>query len=648
MRVAPVLSVEPLTCIPTGLWVYHFSDGPAVEITRDARWFFYAERPPVLVRHAPLLCSEQSQRLIDDERDVDVMFECLHHCEDADVARQAVDAFCDAYRTPKYSPNASPSSHSSCACMTADESVGAVPIKMDGDAPKQESQQQAPSSPTVSMVSATGLYSRVFSLCDGLRCWRTMASQLRRLISLNPSAFAGAVIARVAIAGGEDTRGSRGNDIVSTLTSTASSRDSFIGSSSMNPWVEAARTEARRLTASSTSNAQLSSSSGTDLGNHSTAAPDRGGGGGSGSGGSPRIVSPRVGGGLTRDSWQVVIGETLAGAMPDVARGEMRGVERCCSVADVRGSACSPSPEMSCDAAYSPLPLITRALQDVVGGLYAARMIRESFGWIVRGEGDLAETEHSTLEERERRLDQLGCLLWNVGDLRRSLPWHDKEEGISVKTRDASSGAKGGSGAGAGSQAEAPEVDREGVDAGGPNGKPPAAESRTGGKGTVSFVRLVVEELQVQLVRVLDAAASISVPDSPYPSFQMDAGYSCGHAGWRSPDDREAGMGCMTCEEVVKPFLSNPYACCVSWVPWAGTDGEEFSPAFFQRLGLTFSVEGDDIKVRATIRLLSNECPTVRTGARTLEFVEMVYATAFGEILVVNLLKRDMPPRRFC
>lgn len=495
------------------------------------------------------------------------MFECLHRCEDTEVARQAIDALCDAFRRPKYLSDP-PSAQPACACTT---DGGGVPIKMDIDAMKDEPQELAPSSPTVSTLSATGLFSRVFSLCDGLRCWRAMSPQFGRLISLNPSAFAGAVIARVAIWGTDNTRG---GGTTTSSTARASPRSTLLGSGSTNPWVTVAQMEARR---SLTSGAQSSSSSGTGLGARSTAAPDRGGGG-SGSGRSPRVGSPSVGGGLTRDSWQVVIGETLAGAMPDVARGEMRGAERCCSVVDVRSSSCSPSPEAACDAAYSPLPLLTRALQDVVGGLYAARMIRESFGWIVRGEGDLGETEDSTLEERERRLDQLGCLLWNIGDLRRSLPWHDGEGGKSEKNRDAGK--------------------EEGAEVVASNEKPLTSEGGGGDAGPVSFVRLVVEELQVQLVRVLDAAASISVPESPYPSFQMEDGYACEHGGWRTPDACDEGLGCVTCEEVVKPFLSNPYACCTSWVPWAGTDGEEFSPAFFQRLGLTFSVEGDDMKVR--------------------------------------------------
>lgn len=67
-----------------------------------------------------------------------------------------------------------------------------------------------------------------------------------------------------------------------------------------------------------------------------------------------------------------MIGETLAEAMPDVGRGEMREAERCCSMVDVRSSFCSLSLKAACDAAYSALPLLTRALQNVVGGLYAA------------------------------------------------------------------------------------------------------------------------------------------------------------------------------------------------------------------------------------------------------------------------------------
>ena len=63
----------------------------------------------------------------------------------------------------------------------------------------------------------------------------------------------------------------------------------------------------------------------------------------------------------------------------------------------------------------------------------------------------------------------------------------------------------------------------------------------------------------------------------------------------------EGDRDCVTCREVLRPFLDNPHECWTTWVPWAGVDGEgerEFAPALYERLGLQWSVEGDAVKVR--------------------------------------------------
>lgn len=294
------------------------------------------------------------------------------------------------------------------------------------------------------------------------------------------------------------------------------------------------------------------------------------GGKGRGDGGSPAAVDC--------GSWQAVVGETLAGAMPEVARGRMRGVPGCCAVVDPSSSSVSSvssADVLSRDASYSPLPLMVRALQDVVGDLHAARMVRDAFSWIVRGAGELAEATNATVVEQDRRIDELGSLVWSLGDLRRSLPLHDTER---VKV-----------------SAAAGDDDDEGDSGGGGGGG--------GERGSVSFMRVVVEQMQVHLVRVLDATASVPLPECPFASFKMESGYECEHVGWWAAEEgfegepREA-RGCVMCKEVVKPFMDNPYECWTSWVPWAGTDADEFSPAFYRRLGLSCSVEGGDVKVR--------------------------------------------------
>ncbi len=499
------------------------------------------------------------------------MFDCLHRCEDPAAARRALSAIYSAIRKPDFALRL-PSRKSNNSLTTG---VGGGEVT--------SSSGHNPPSPTDDspISSVTALFSRVFSLLDGLDCWRSASPQLRELISLNPSAFAGAVIARAAISlptpGGAQVVGLQSNAGAMANgnpppSSAAGASESAAGEGGGGGGLGPLRPTPGRANGPVGTSSFVAGAgemprldAAVVLGR--SEEEGQGGGGGGGGGGEGGEGGE---GGIAADSWRKVAGETLAGAMPDVARGRMRGAQGCCSVSDPSSSPSSPSGAevFSCDAAYSPLPLMVRALQDVIGDLQAARMVRDAFSWITRGEGELAEVPGSTVTDRERRLDQLGSLVWSLGDLRRSLPLHDRD----AKAAAAAAAAGGGGGGG-------------------------------GGRG-VSFVRVVVEQMEIHLVRVLDVTAAKPLPDCPFVSFKMDSGYACKHPGVRpeeEEDEEEEGghRGCVTCKEVVKPFLDNPYECWTSYVPWNGTEGEGFSPDFFRQLGLQCSVvEGGAVKVR--------------------------------------------------
>ena len=552
---------------------------------------------------------EQPQIWIDNEDKTDAVFDSLHRCEDPAAAGRALSAVYSAISKPDFSLRL-PSRKSGDPFEVVAAGIGGDGGGGGGGdggppSPRHSAHEQVPPFPAeVSPVSSvTALFCRVFSLLDGLGCWRLLYPQLRELIALNPSAFAGAVIARAAIAlptvagahGGLDAR-AVANASPSPATATGApgsvagggggggglgSQRSGQGAGGQGTGDGVATAQGRAPPVGTSSfvagagempglNAYLVGGEGGEGRNEDGKA-----GGGDGGGGD--------GGGIAADSWRMVAGETLAGAMPDVARGRMQGARGCCAVADP----CSPpGAVLSRDAAYSPLPLMVRALQDVVGDLQAARMVRDAFSWVMRGERELADAETSTLAERERRLDQLGSLVWSLGDLRRSLPLHHRGAAkAAAASGGAGSGGDGASGSGGG-----------GGDGGG-----------GGGDGGVSFMRVVVEQMEVHLVRVLDSTASAPLPACPFASFKMDSGYACEHDGWRGNEEEEeeeeegegGHRGCVTCKEVVKPFLDNPFECWTSWVPWDGTDGGDgFSPAFYQRLGLRCSVEGGAVKVR--------------------------------------------------
>ena len=159
----------------------------------------------------------QAFNWIKSERHTDLVFESLHRCEDADVAGEAVEGICAALCNPyvslsswssssSSSPRSGIPSASSAGIPTSSPSSGipsyAGTETTNGGAdvgtygltlPPQPSQPPGP------VLSLTTIYSRIFSLFDDLNCWRSMSPQLQRLVSLNPSVFAGAIIGRAAI-----------------------------------------------------------------------------------------------------------------------------------------------------------------------------------------------------------------------------------------------------------------------------------------------------------------------------------------------------------------------------------------------------------------------------------------------------------------
>ncbi|CAN0385556.1 unnamed protein product, partial [Ectocarpus sp. 8 AP-2014] len=354
--------------------------------------------------------ARQPDRWIRDEGEADLVFECLHRSEDPVAACRAIDAICSGMSDPRFAlrlPSCRPRS-----TATGGGGGGGVPSTttvtppLDDDTP---------------LVPVTMLFSRVFSLLDGLDCWRLMSPQLRRLISLNPSAFAGAVIARAAIHssrsgggggdGGIDVGGSSpgwegrhaGDGSALSSSSSSSSASSSASSSRCSSPASCGQPASKR---------PCFALAGDKMTSLNPPAEGKKSGVDSSSGSAAAAAA-----GVSADSWRAVAGDVLASAMPEVARGRMQGVRGCCAVAD---RSCSSGAVLGCDAAYSPLPLMVRALQDVAGDIAAARMVRDTFSWVVRGERDLEEAPGATLVERERRLDQLGSLVWTLGDLRRS------------------------------------------------------------------------------------------------------------------------------------------------------------------------------------------------------------------------------------
>lgn len=425
-------------------------------------------------------------------------------------------------------------------------------------------------------MSSAGLYSLLFSLLDSLNCWKLASPQIKRLVSLDPGGFAGTVIARAAAsaevggtvgkaAGEEDPDGLTTAAVGSREASSAAPADgsalvenaaAVVGVGPKTGRKERGMSSASATGSSSRQASSESSASGATFAAGTEVAP------------SSSVSAPCGGGrGDAPEAWRETMGEVIASVMPGVARGEMRGQQGWCGATDMNSD---PSRSATSCARSSPLPLLTFALQDSVGALNAARLVREKFHWIVHGAGDSAgssmaaqEAIAPTLEYQNKRMDQLSGLLWSLGDLRRSLPQQSQSAGPNTIAGQVAVTAAAATG-----------------------------EEDGAGPVNAAFMSMVVGELQVHLVRILDAGASASLPVCDYPSFQMDAGYVCEHAGSRVEEG-----GCVTCVHVIKPFLGNPFECQTSWEPWAGAAGDEFSPEFYQRLGLRCSVEGDARKV---------------------------------------------------
>ncbi|CAM9436169.1 unnamed protein product, partial [Scytosiphon promiscuus] len=131
--------------------------------------------------------ARQPDSWIESEEDTDVIFEGLHQCGDPVVACRAVSAIYSALSKPGYALR-----------LPARPALSSLPSYASSTTSSVNDAALLPTTDTP-FSSVTTLYSRVFSLLDGLGCWRVMSPQLQGLISLNPSAFAGAVIARAAL-----------------------------------------------------------------------------------------------------------------------------------------------------------------------------------------------------------------------------------------------------------------------------------------------------------------------------------------------------------------------------------------------------------------------------------------------------------------
>lgn len=541
-----------------------------------------------------MFSSLQPQSWIKDKAAADVVFECLQWCEDPAAACQALDSICSALFKPSKGFPFPPPPLSSSDSLTENNPYG----DGDGDADPESSgddETSLSSPPPARRMSSTGLYSLLFSLLDSLKCWKLASPQLKRLVSLDPGEFAGTVIARAAASaegGGAAGKAPQGEGSLMPISGSPGCAaaapadgdaaleraEAIVGvgprTGKKERGGDSTSTSGSRQSSSESSAADSVFAAGVELAPSSVSAPDGGGGVGGMSCGEA---------GDAPEAWREIVGEVIASAMPEIARGKMRGEQGWCGATDINSDPCVSATDC---ANSSSLPLLTFALQDAVGALNGARLVRENFHWIVNGVGDSEDPSTAareaiapTLEYQNKRMDQLSGLLWSLGDLRRSLPLQSKAaqpnaiaDQVAATATAAAVAAGGDSAATMEAVAGAAELGAELSDD--------------------AFMRMVVGELQVHLVRILDAGASAALPECAYPSFQMDAGYACEHAGNRVEEG-----GCVTCVHVIKPFLENPFECQTSWEPWAGAAGDEFSPEFYQRLGLRCSVEGDARKV---------------------------------------------------
>lgn len=436
------------------------------------------------------------------------------------------------------------------------------------------------SMPPLLRLSACELFSRAFALLDDLDCWRSAAvpQLLSRLLSLHPPAFADTVIARIAFSPPpvqekeeEDERkdGERKYDGAGVvLAALQPSATQVAVDGAVGPWVSCAE--------------DIASS---------------GGGGG---------LEGRAGDASKGGTWQQVLSSIMARAMPALARGCLRGSERWYNRMDpaegVNADGSSRYPSTAGRSACKPMSLMVMAVEQTTADcVLAARLVQNNIShdlWRIEKERLATWTNGSasaaSFQDAERTLEELSAVIWNLGSLRQA---------IIARLRGKTAERTGSV-----------------IDEQDPTPEPPnslerlaAAEATVATDGaTISPMLSVVEELQSHVLRILEAEASAPLPECQHQSFARNSTLlMCPHIGRRpgslleqvqDGEVEEEGIGngsgsrkyyCVTCDEVIKPFLVSPYECWTSWVPEGGHDDSwgEISVDLCQRLGVQIFVE---------------------------------------------------------
>lgn len=485
--------------------------------------------------------------------------------------------------------------------------------------------------PPAVRLPACELFSRTFSLLDDLECWQSpvVPPLLSRLLSVHPAAFADTVIARVALfplllerekhanEGELDYRGVGGVGVAP----------------SPPPATEV----------------DVSDSVGPRLQFHTVAARDCSSGG-------------------EREAWQRVLGVVLAKAMPAVARGCLRGSERWYNKMDpaerVNSDGSSTYASTAGRSACKPLSLMATAVEQTVGRSSAAKLVQGTMGYhdLLRTEkerrlarADSYATNPASVHQTERTLEELGALIWNLRDLWQTVASRrgGDDSAVQVATKlcrgnwNSNSSPKRLKLSKSPAAAEAEvAVDRD----------------RTTHDSTSMLA--VVECLQLQTLRILEAEASVPLPKcrqqfsvkAKLPTcrdtgcqrgqvrehmreVEEDTGgggmYTRGEEGVTG-GDWEGDSYCVTCDEVIKPFLENPYECWTSWVPDGTHDCQiATSPDVCERLGVRVSreINGPE-EVRGRVRLID-------TGVG----LSWVYLETKGYIYPVIIVADDFVPR---
>lgn len=415
--------------------------------------------------------------------------------------------------------------------------------------------------PPAVRLPACELFSRTFSLLDDLDCWRSpvVPTLLSRLLSVHPVAFADTVIARVALFPLPPEREKRVNE--------GQLEHQGVGGVDVAPSPPSA-TE-------------------IDLGDLVGSRPPFG-----------MVAASDCGSGSEREAWERVLSVVLAKAMPAVARGCLRGSERWYNKMDpaerVNSDGSSTYPSTAGRSACKPLSLMATAIEQMVGRPSAAKLVQGTMGHHlsrIEKERRLARAEsYATnpvrVHETERTLEELGALIWNLRDLRQTVASRrggdDPAVQVAAKLRRGDWNSNPSpkrlklSKTRATAEAEAAVDGDRNID------------------GSTSMLA-VVECLQLQTLRILEAEASVPLPECRQQFFVKAKLSTCRDKSWRRglvrEDMREmeedtggGGMRtraeegapggdwvgdsyCVTCDEVIKPFLENPYECWTSWVP---------------------------------------------------------------------------------